>query len=147
VLMAARCKYRTQKVAKNRHLGTIVQLLRIEYKQSWCLRRKSGIGERDRKGAWVGPSKMTDRSVYICNGETRVSLRFLHTVCSYLCVNCVALRCRAAPHADACCIFVLTFAKHMQEKILMSNSRNVHVFALPRLILHSPSLRHFSRNT
>jgi len=43
VLHAARCKYRTQKVAKNRHLGTIAQLRRFISSQ---LRRVSTIGKK-----------------------------------------------------------------------------------------------------
>ena len=43
VLHAARCKYRTQKVAKNRHLGTIAQLCRAISSQ---LRHVSTIGKK-----------------------------------------------------------------------------------------------------
>jgi len=40
---AARWKHRTQKVAKNRHLGTIAQLCRAI---SWQLRHISTIGKK-----------------------------------------------------------------------------------------------------
>jgi len=43
VLHAAHCKYRTQKVAKNRHLGTIAQLSRAIFSQ---LRHISTIGKK-----------------------------------------------------------------------------------------------------
>jgi len=43
VLQAARCKYRMQKVAKNRHLGTIAQLCRAVSSQ---LRHISTIGKK-----------------------------------------------------------------------------------------------------
>jgi len=43
VLLAARCKYRTQKVAKNRHLGTIAQLRGAIYSQ---LRHVWTIGKK-----------------------------------------------------------------------------------------------------
>ena len=43
VLHAARCKYRTQKVAKNRPLGTIAQLSRVISSQ---LRHVSTIGKK-----------------------------------------------------------------------------------------------------
>ena len=43
LLHAARCKYRTQKVAKNRHLGTIAQLRRAISSQ---IRHVSTIGKK-----------------------------------------------------------------------------------------------------
>ena len=42
-------------------------------------------------------------------------------------LRCVALRCRAAPHVDACCKLMLMYAKYMQEEILMSNSIKFHI--------------------
>ena len=42
-------------------------------------------------------------------------------------MRCVALRCRAAPHVDACCKLMLMYAKYVQEEILMSNSIKCHI--------------------
>jgi len=50
VLHAARCKYRTQKVVKNRHLGTIAQLCRAISSQ---LRHVSTIGKKLVKQQYV----------------------------------------------------------------------------------------------
>ena len=63
VLHAARCKCRTQKVAKNRHLGTIAQLCRAISSQ---LRHLSTIGKKPVKQQYV--LQMSSHSQY---GELR----------------------------------------------------------------------------
>ena len=50
VLLAARCKYRTQKVAKNRHLGTMTQLRRTVSSQ---LMHVSTIGKKHVKQQYL----------------------------------------------------------------------------------------------
>ena len=53
MLHAARCKYRTQKVAKNRHLGTIPQLCRAISSQ---LRHVSTIGKKNLFSSNISPT-------------------------------------------------------------------------------------------